>query len=278
MSTRHPSLPKAAPKFWRSDALPHIEAREIFDGRDVCYAPHMHEAFSIGAITGGTSTYVNGKHAERIGAGSVVVMNPGDVHACNPVDAEPWSYRMLYVDAHWLTRVQSGKDWRPYAIASTRDGALFFGLNGLAETLFDESAGAFEKECAALTFFTDMHARLAAGSTASGAAQPSLARVAETIREHCNAPIGIQDLCDVSGLSASHLIRAFKARFGMTPHAYQMNWRIEYCRAQLKRGRALADVAADAGFADQAHMQRTFKRLVAATPGQYLTRRSARSR
>lgn len=242
----------------------------------------MHEAFSIGAVTGGTSTYVNGKHAECIGAGSVVVMNPGDVHACNPVDAEPWSYRMLYVDALWLTRVQSvqsDRDWCPYAVTSTRDGALFLGLNRLTETLFDESAGAFEKECAALTFFADMHMRLAAGSRASSivSAEPRArgrhdsAALQRTARH--------QDLCDVSGLSASHLIRAFKARYGMTPHAYQMNWRIEYCRAQLKRGRALADIAADAGFADQAHMQRTFKRMVAATPGQYLlTRRSARSR
>jgi AraC-like DNA-binding protein len=55
----------------------------------------------------------------------------------------------------------------------------------------------------------------------------------------------------------------------MTPHAYLINRRIQYSRAQLRRGRQIADVALDAGFADQAHLQRTFKRLVAATPGQY---------
>ena len=45
----------AAPKFWRDDALPFIEARSIEDGREVCYAKHSHETFSIGAVTGGST-------------------------------------------------------------------------------------------------------------------------------------------------------------------------------------------------------------------------------
>jgi AraC-like DNA-binding protein len=48
-----------------------------------------------------------------------------------------------------------------------------------------------------------------------------------------------------------------------------VNRRIEFSRAQLRRGRAIAEVAADAGFADQAHLQRAFRQFVAATPGQY---------
>jgi AraC-like DNA-binding protein len=55
----------------------------------------------------------------------------------------------------------------------------------------------------------------------------------------------------------------------MTPHAYLVNCRIEYSRAQLKRGRAIADVALEAGFADQAHLQRVFRQFTAATPRQY---------
>lgn len=37
----------------------------------------------------------------------------------------------------------------------------------------------------------------------------------------------------------------------------------------LKRGSVIADAALRTGFSDQAHFQRTFKRLVAATPNQY---------
>jgi hypothetical protein len=95
-----------APRFWRDETLPFIEARSIQDGRKVCYARHAHETFSIGAITGGHSTYLNGKVRERVGAGAVVVINPEDVHACNPIDDQPWSYHMLYVDVPWLVDLQ----------------------------------------------------------------------------------------------------------------------------------------------------------------------------
>ena len=40
-------------------------------------------------------------------------------------------------------------------------------------------------------------------------------------------------------------------------------------RAQLRQGRAIAEVAQAAGFADQAHLQRAFKQHLAATPGHY---------
>src|ERR1700744_3193815 len=94
------------PRFWRDDALPFVEARAVRDGRNVCYAKHTHEVFSIGVVTHGVCTYVNERFSEKIGVGSVVVINPGDVHACNPLGKEAWSYRMLYVDVPWLAELQ----------------------------------------------------------------------------------------------------------------------------------------------------------------------------
>ena len=73
-ATRHDAKGASAPKFWRSDALPFIEARSIDDGREVCYAKHSHETFSIGAVTGGRSEYLNRHAREWIGAGAVVTL------------------------------------------------------------------------------------------------------------------------------------------------------------------------------------------------------------
>lgn len=127
----------AAPRFWRSDALPFIEARSIDDGRKVCYAKHSHETFSIGAVTGGRSVYLNRHAREWVGAGAVVMMNPDDVHACNPVAGERWSYRMLHVDVAWFTKLQhelgfnENHAFRAFSQIMTLDTALFDGLNRL---------------------------------------------------------------------------------------------------------------------------------------------------
>jgi AraC-like DNA-binding protein len=265
----------SAPRFWRDDTLPFIEVRSIEDGRDVCYAKHSHETFSIGAVTGGRSEYLNRRAREWIGAGAVVMMNPDDVHACNPVADERWSYRMMHVDVAWLTGLQhelgfgENHAFRAFSQTMSTDAELFDGLNRLHAILVDDDTDTLRKQSAAITFFSEVQNKLNPAVLPDHDASRQLTRAAEFIAENCTRSLKLEDICEAADLSASHLIRAFKQRYGMTPHAYLINRRIQYSRAQLRRGRVIADVALDAGFADQAHLQRIFKRLVAATPGQY---------
>jgi AraC-like DNA-binding protein len=267
----------AIPKFWRNASLPFIEAREIEDGRHVCYARHAHESFSIGAIIDGESVYLNGAHAESVRAGSIVVINPGAVHACNPIKDRPWSYIMFYVDPVWLGRRQQAAGWKnagefqAFSTLSSTDAFLFDGLRNLYATLTDAQAGIEYKSRAAEIFFIDLARKLKPDLPFEFdmPAHAEIESAARYIRENCTQPLRLKDICAAAGLSESHLIRSFKTRYGMTPHAYQVNCRIEYSRAQLKQGSAIADVAIDAGFADQAHLQRVFKQMTAATPGQY---------
>jgi AraC-like DNA-binding protein len=265
----------SAPRFWRDDALPFIEVRSIEDGRDVCYAKHSHETFSIGVVTGGRSEYLNRHAREWIGAGAVVMMNPDDVHACNPVADERWSYRMMHVDVAWLTGLQhelgfgENHAFRAFSQTMSTDAELFDGLNRLHAILVDDDTDTLRKQSAAITFFSEVQNKLNPAVLPDHDASRQLTRAAEFIAENCTRSLKLEDICEAADLSASHLIRAFKQHYGMTPHAYLINRRIQYSRAQLRRGRVIADVALDAGFADQAHLQRIFKRLVAATPGQY---------
>lgn len=73
-------------------------------------------------------------------------MNPGDVHACNPIHDQPWSYHMLYLDTPWLTdlQYQLGVQYRPGLPAiRPRPHAgtgLYHGLLDLYRTLVDEQA------------------------------------------------------------------------------------------------------------------------------------------
>lgn len=267
--------PAATPKFWRSASLPFLEARAIEDGRHVCYAKHAHETFSIGAITGGESVYLNGAHVESVRTGSIVLINPGAVHACNPVKDRPWSYLMFYVDPAWLGLRQQAAGWKnagrfqAFSNRSSVDTALFDGLRRLYAALVDMHAGIEHKSRAAETFFDGLALALKSDGSFDMPAHAQLESAARYIRQNCRQPLRLKEICAAAGLSESHLIRSFKTRYGMTPHAYQVNCRIEYSRAQLKRGSPIADVAVDAGFADQAHLQRVFKQLTAATPGQY---------
>ena len=265
------------PTFWRDDAIPFVEARAIDDGRKVRYGKHAHETFSIGIVTNGRCTYLHGRTRQHIGAGTVVLMNPGDAHACNPDRGGLWSYRMLYFDVAWLTGIQRdlGSRWhdrfRPFLETATAEPRLYAGLYRLYDVLTDRQAECLEKPGAALEFMTTVQQALSPVPELPSPEHRGLARAAEFMRDNFARSVKLEEICSAADLSPSYLIRAFNAKYGMTPHAYVINCRIEFSRLQLRRGRPIAEVALAAGFADQAHLQRSFKKLVAATPGQYQT-------
>lgn len=154
----HPMNSRAIPTFWHDPALPWLEARAIDDGRAVRYGKHAHDTFSIGLVTGGESIYVNGKSREHVRAGAVVLMNPGDVHACNPLGDTPWAYRMFYVDSRWLAGVQRDvglhrhDDLQPYVAIVSHAPALSAGLAALYATCTGRHADPLAKQQAAVAF------------------------------------------------------------------------------------------------------------------------------
>ena len=264
-----------APFFWRDDRLPFIEARSVGDGRKLCYSRHSHEVFSIGAITAGQSTYLHEKTSQRVQTGTVVLMNPGEVHACNPIADQAWAYLMLYVDSQWLKALQQDLSLNPHpdfqtlAATHSTNPALFNGLTGLYQTLIDADAPLLQKQCSAVSFFTLMQQTLGTSAVRPEQAIQRIERVAQFIHDNFKHPISLDDMCSAANLSGSYLIRAFEQRYHMTPHAYLINLRIQHARTRLKAGSLIVDVAHELGFADQAHFQRVFKKHLAATPGQY---------
>lgn len=259
--------------FWHDPALPFIEVRAVQDGRYVCYDKHSHPHFSIGAITGGHSHYLNQRSLQEVGPGSLVLMNPEEVHACNPIADQPWSYLMFYLDTDWLRGQQEeaglGSEFRPFDMTASRDPLLYQGLLHLHHQLV-EAPDPLAREVACHLFSRQLLARL---TPARWDDRPPrhLQRAAELMQDDSASPLSLSQLSAVAGLTPSHFVRAFSHHYGMTPHAYLLDQRIRHARSLLRQGQPLAEVALASGFADQAHFQRQFKRRVAATPGQYRT-------
>ena len=100
-------------------------------------------------------------------------------------------------------------------------------------------------------------------------ASPPVQRARDCIMDQLAEPLSLGELASSSGLSRYQLIRHFKHRYGQTPHAYQIDQRINRAKQLLKRGEPIADVALQLGFADQSHFQRQFKQRLATTPRHY---------
>jgi AraC family transcriptional regulator len=88
------------------------------------------------------------------------------------------------------------------------------------------------------------------------------------MRNHLDAPIRMEDVADACGLSYRVFVRAFKRALGTSPYDWFMGSRIERARELMADPRqSLGDIAAQLGFADQSHFNRTFIRHVGVSPG-----------
>lgn len=73
----------------------------------------------------------------------------------------------------------------------------------------------------------------------------------------------------IAGTDRFTIARQFRRAFGTSPDRYRTMRRVALARTCLESGLPLAQVAAEAGFADQSHMTRQFKRAYGLTPAHW---------
>jgi AraC-like DNA-binding protein len=103
-------------------------------------------------------------------------------------------------------------------------------------------------------------------------------RLADRLRQLLDARLFETVTLDAAGsvleASPTHLVRSFTAAYGISPHAYVISRRIDAARRRLLGGHAVARVAVETGFHDQAHLSRHFTRHVGTSPGRFARRRT----
>jgi AraC family transcriptional regulator len=99
----------------------------------------------------------------------------------------------------------------------------------------------------------------------------------ELLRARLAERIGLAELAETVGVHPAYLARAFRAHYGLSVGEYGRRLRLAWAAAELAGSETpLAEIAANAGFADQSHFTRVFRRHVGTTPARY--RAQARSR
>lgn len=95
-------------------------------------------------------------------------------------------------------------------------------------------------------------------------------RVRLTVRERFREPLEPRRLAAEAGVHPAHLARAFRARYGETVGEYVRRLRLEWAaREMVATDKPLAFLAVEAGFCDQSHFTRAFKRQFGVTPARF---------
>lgn len=260
--------------FWRDPDLPGVEVR-YSSYNEEAFRNHVHEAYSIGFIDTGQTTFLLEGTPHTASTGQVVLIGPNVVHACNPDPDSDMTYHMFYVDPVLLKSVtdelfgpDSGVPNFPSPVVD--DPALRELWRSLHTAIVDK-ADRLEKESLLLQGLVDVVSRHA---TPGVLREPSgsgnaVELVKAYLSAHLSAKVSLDTLSEVAHLSRYHLLRVFQAEVGLPPHAYQNQLRVDLGKQLLTAGTPISQAAVEAGFVDQSHFSRVFKQYTGATPRQY---------
>ena len=236
------------------------------------YAPHAHEEFTIGVCVGGSELIDYRGGRVRATPGSIVVLAPGEMHTGGPGSTtDGYAYRALYADPGLLTDGILGAALPHFREPLLDDTELAVALRS-AHTQLSVCPDPLEAE-SRLPWLLTALARRHSTSRPAPDEIPGAAWVAHAVRDRLAdellTPPSLNALAADFGLSRYQLLRAFRTTMGIPPYAWLAQYRVTRARGLLEAGGRPAEVAAQVGFADQAHLTRWFRRVLGVTPAAY---------
>jgi AraC-like DNA-binding protein len=267
-------------RYWRAEGVP-VEAMHAHFTSHV-YHRHSHESYSFGVTETGAQAFTC-RHGRHVSArGMVMAFNPDDPHDGHAAVDDGFTYRMVHIGPEFLASLtgtplplfRSPVIEDPVMAASVRrlhraltgqasELERYERLAGTARLLVRHASGREPARRGADRRVADR--RMADGRVA--------ARIRELIQDSAGDPGGgeltADDLASAAGCSRYTAYRAFRQAYGLAPSDYQRELRVRTARRLLTAGVEPALAAAEAGFADQAHLTRWFRRYYGVTPGAY---------
>jgi AraC-like DNA-binding protein len=249
---------------------------ELFRAKSIsyAYARHIHEAFSIGVIEAGVGGNFYKGAVHLAPPGSVVLLNPGDVHTGFSAGRVALSYRMLYVDPDLMHRSvsdEAAKGAPHFTEPVIHNSPLarrirdFHLMTELAETTLDLEVLFVEMVSAIISAYGGVR-----GPNDEGGKEHRAVRQIKTyLQENYCQNVTLEQLATLTHLNRSYLIRVFRDEVGLPPYAYLTQVRVDKAKRLLVEGLPPSQVALAVGLADQSHLNRFFKRIVGVTPKRY---------
>jgi AraC-like DNA-binding protein len=252
----------------------------LMKGQTSRYAIEPRGEYVFGVIDRQPMRSRRGRERRLVAPGQLVAWDPSNAHSGAAVDGRPWMACLAVIEVADLA-----------ALAHDPDG------DALADVVFPAPV---LSDPALVASFLRLHAafeqpstRLEQDELLSGWLSALLERATPTRRQrpaltprddralrlafdylgdHPVRNVGLDELADAAGIGKFRLIRLFRERTGLTPHALQIAHRIRVARRLLEAGEPVAATAAATGFADQSHLHRHFQRTLGLTPRQYQRR------
>ena len=228
---------------------------------------HAHESASITLVIRGAFEEESAFGSIRAGVGDCVIKPPGVPHADYFGECETTTLQIAIPGGAQVLRDDGDFAHCSYRCGSnTRLAPVLFNILSILRNPNGPSHG---PQLSDLIF--DALGVAATHTSRIPATRPSwLVRVENEIRRSLPGTTRVAGLAETVGVHPVHMARVFQRVHGCGVVEYVRRLRVQYAADSIARCRTpLCETALDAGFYDQPHLNRAFRRQLGVSPARY---------
>lgn len=230
------------------------------------FSPHRHDTYAIGITTAGVQRFAYRGERHHALRGNVFVLHPDELHDGTPGTADGYRYRVAYLSPEVIAEA-GGLTFLPFVAQPVQQDVR---LRNAVETMLCEPGHGVQDLTRAdvLARLADALVRLSDTPEPRSARLdiPAMKRIREHLCDRASTPVCAATLEREHGIDRYTLARHFRRLFGVSPQRFVIMRRLELVRRSIRAGTPLAEAAGAAGFADQSHMTREFRKAFGLSP------------
>lgn len=240
------------------------------------FTRHYHDTYTIGLTYKGVLKSYNANESYDSYEYSVRINNPGEVHAGK---SQEWFHANFYPTVEIVSNIYEqifGEKKIPYFQRHIIDNRiLFMKIHNFFDAYFKK-----EDDILVEALLIEALSNLILDSTLYiknykeiFEDKKIIKQTYELINDSIDTNFTLETLAQNVHLSKFHFLRMFKKDFGLTPHAFIVNERLNRANRLIQSGLSISEASLQVGFNDQSHFSRNFKKYFGYTPS-YLQKNS----
>jgi AraC-like DNA-binding protein len=273
-------------KYWADPYLP-IQ----FEYRDPqqAFPLHAHDFHEIAIIFSGKAVHLTVNETYEIQSGNVLSIKPGQVHGYKNIRdlvlmnilIKPSFLMEDYFGIQSLPGYQTlfGKEREKPEKNPITHFKMNFDTFLKAKTLIEcafremnEHPAGYQVSAASqvlhfLILLLRNYGEKSGGKSCFGA---DVAKLIDYVKENYRLSLSMEDLVEISGMSASHILRVFKHHLGCSPFVYINRLRVLRAKDDLiQTTKQITEIALDLGYNDSNYFSRCFKKYSGLSPREF---------
>ncbi|WP_156254480.1 helix-turn-helix domain-containing protein [Sandarakinorhabdus oryzae] len=259
------SSPIPSPAAGAFDPIERVENRLV----RAAFSPHRHDTYTVALTMAGVQAFNYRGSMRHSLPGQVLILHPEELHDGHCHDEAGFSYRAAYVPPTHVQAVLGGAAL-PFVVngVSTNPGLIAAACAMVIDCAGDADPAAYED--ALYDLANAMNDAAGQAAKVRIADRTAVMRAREFLESAVVFGARLEQLEHETGCDRWQLSRDFRALLGTSPYRYLQYRRVDLAKRLLREGATLVDAAHGAGFADQSHFGRTFRKAVGLTPKAWL--------